>query len=90
VGAVASPHVPHDGIVRIYRERKGRHGKTVSLITGLPGSEDELLALAHTLKRLCGAGGSVQEGQIVIQGDHRDTLATFLAKAGHRVKLAGG
>jgi translation initiation factor 1 len=59
------------------------------LITGLPGPEDELLALARTLKRVCGAGGSVQEGQIVIQGDHRDTLAAYLAEAGYRVKLAG-
>jgi translation initiation factor 1 len=79
-----------DGIVRIRREVKGRRGKTVTAISGIPLPEDELRALAGDLKRSCGTGGSAKDGVIEIQGDHRDTLATLLRDRGYTVKLAGG
>jgi translation initiation factor 1 len=80
----------NDGVVRIARDRKGRGGKTMTVITGLPGDEAALVALAQTLKRLCGSGGTARDGVIEIQGDHREKLAAHLTKLGHRVKLAGG
>jgi translation initiation factor 1 len=86
----AGPAVPADGIVRIHRDRAGRGGKTVTLVTGLPGGEAQLKALAAELKRLCGSGGAVRTGNVEIQGDHRERIAAFLESRGHRVKLAGG
>ncbi len=81
---------PFDGVVRIRREVKGRKGKTVTSIFGLPLDDEKLKQFARRLKRLCGAGGSVKGGMIVIQGDHRDTLLKEIQKAGYTVKLAGG
>ncbi len=78
-----------DGIVRVGRESKGRKGKTVTLITGVPLGEDALKELASELKRLCGSGGAVKESVIVIQGDHRDTLVGDLKKRGFTVKKVG-
>ncbi len=78
-----------DGIVRVQRESKGRKGKTVTLVTGVPLGEDALKELASDLKRLCGSGGAVKEGVIVIQGDHRDTLVGELKKRGFTVKKVG-
>lgn len=82
--------IKSDGIVRISRQTKGRKGKGVSCITGLPLPPDTLEALAKQLKQRCGAGGSVKDGVIEIQGDHRDVLALELKKLGYVVKLAGG
>ncbi|HEX9813470.1 MAG TPA: translation initiation factor Sui1 [Myxococcota bacterium] len=79
-----------DGIVRIRREVKGRRGKTVTAISGIPLPEDELRALAGDLKRRCATGGSAKDGVIELQGDHRDALAEFLRERGYAVKLAGG
>ena len=79
-----------DGIVRVRREVKGRRGKTVTAISGVPLPEDELRALAGDLKRRCGTGGSAKDGVIEIQGDHRDALVGFLRERGYTVKLAGG
>jgi len=79
-----------DGIVRIRREVKGRRGKTVTTISGLPLPEDELRSLAGELKRSCGTGGSAKDGVIEIQGDHREALAEALRGRGYTVKLAGG
>lgn len=86
--AAAAP--PNDGVVRIMRQTKGRKGKGVCLITGLPLKQDELEKLAKQLKQRCGAGGAVKDGVVEIQGDHRDTLKDELAKLGYKVKLAGG
>jgi translation initiation factor 1 len=77
-------------VVRIRREVKGRGGKTVTTITGVPLPSDKLRELAAELKRLCGSGGSVKAGRIEIQGDHRDTLFAALKTRGYSVKLAGG
>ena len=81
---------PDDGIVRIYRERGQRGGKTVTVIRGLPERGSALEARATDLKRLCSAGGTVREGAVEIQGDHRDRVAERLRALGYRVKLAGG
>ncbi len=79
-----------DGIVRIKREVKGRRGKTVTTVSGIPLPDDELRQLASKLKQRCGTGGSLAEGVIIIQGDHRNTLKPELEKMGYQVKLAGG
>lgn len=81
---------PIDGIVRIFRQTKGRKGKGVSIVTGLPLSEVELKQLAKQLKQLCGTGGSVKNGTIEIQGDNREKLKKVLEQQGYTVKLAGG
>ena len=86
-----SPRAPRgDGIVRVRREVKGRRGKTVTTISGIPLPEDELRDLAGELKRRCGTGGSAKDGTIEIQGDHRDALVEDLEKRGYTVKRAGG
>lgn len=79
-----------DGIVRLRRETKGRKGKGVTTISGLPLTEAELKAMTQTLKKRCGSGGALKSGTIEIQGDHRDTLKTELEQQGYTVKLAGG
>ena len=79
-----------DGIVRIWRDRKGRGGKTVTVVAGLPGDQAALSEIAATLKRLCGSGGTVSDANVEIQGDHRERVAARLTELGYRVKLAGG
>jgi len=79
-----------DGIVRIRQEKKGRRGKTVTTISGIPLDAELLKQLASQLKRKCGTGGSVKDGVIEIQGDHRAGLKAELEKLGYTVKLAGG
>lgn len=81
---------PKDGVVRLFRERGGRGGKTVTVVRGLPGNAAELLALAVDLRRLCGAGGTLKDGVVEVQGDHRERIAGWLRARGHTVKLAGG
>ena len=88
--APTAPRAPDDGVVRLFRDRSGRGGKTVTLIRGLPERGAALEARAGELKRLCGAGGAVKDGAVEIQGDHRDRLAARLRELGHTVKLAGG
>lgn len=82
--------LPGDGIVRLMRETKGRKGKGVTLITGIPLGNDELKNLAKTLKQKCGSGGGLKDGVIEIQGDHRDMLEQELVGLGYKVKRAGG
>jgi translation initiation factor 1 len=79
-----------DGVVRLLRETKGRKGKGVTLITGVDLDDKGLKKLAKILKQKCGSGGSVKNGVIEIQGDHRDVLETQIAGLGYRVKRAGG
>ena len=81
---------PDDGIVRIARDRGSRGGKGVTVIHGLRVRGVALDALAAELKRLCGAGGTVKDGVVEIQGDHRERIAEKLRALGHTVKLAGG
>lgn len=79
-----------DGIVRIGRESKGRRGKTVTLVRGVPLPEDDLRDLSKDLKRLCGTGGALKDGVIEIQGDHRDALVGEMERRGYKVKRTGG
>ena len=79
-----------DGIARIRREVGGRGGKTVTVVTGLDLDEAALAALARRLKAACGTGGTVRDGTLELQGDHRDKLVAFLQAEGFRSKLAGG
>jgi translation initiation factor 1 len=81
---------PNDGIVRISRDVKGRKGKTVTAVFGVPLDDKKLHQFAKTLKRLCGTGGTVKDGIILIQGDHSKTLLNEIEKQGYTVKLAGG
>jgi translation initiation factor 1 len=86
----AQPKDRQDGIIRIRREVKGRKGKTVTVISGFQPGQADLKALAKQLKQMCGAGGSVKDGVIIIQGDHREKLLKLLKEQGYEVKLAGG
>ncbi|MDP2614502.1 stress response translation initiation inhibitor YciH [Vibrio splendidus] len=79
-----------DGIVRIQKETKGRKGKGVSIVTGLDLDDAPLKLMAAELKKVCGCGGSVKDGNIEIQGDARDKLKAHLEKKGYKVKFAGG
>lgn len=79
-----------DGVVRVRRETKGRGGKTVTVITGLPGDDDALKKLAGELKKRCGTGGTLKDGTVEIQGDHAELLVAELQKRGFTVKRAGG
>ena len=79
-----------DGVVRVARETKGRKGKGVTVITGVPLGGLELKELATRLKQKCGTGGTVKGGVIEIQGDHRDVLVDLLAEQGWTVKRSGG
>lgn len=79
-----------DGVVRVSRETKGRKGKGVTLITGIPLDDKELKAYAKVLKAKCGTGGTVKDGVVEIQGDQRDLLVPLLQQKGWTVKKAGG
>jgi translation initiation factor 1 len=76
--------------VRVGRETKGRAGKGVTTVTGLPLAMAHIEALAAKLKKRCGSGGTVRDGVIEIQGDHRDLIVAELLKAGWPAKRSGG
>ncbi|AWB66974.1 stress response translation initiation inhibitor YciH [Saccharobesus litoralis] len=79
-----------DGFVRVRRETKGRKGKGVITITGVPLTGTELKTLAQKLKKKCGTGGSIKDGVIEIQGDKRDVIKAELEANGYKVKFSGG
>ncbi|MBN1218650.1 MAG: translation initiation factor [Anaerolineae bacterium] len=82
---------PRQQNLKVMRDRKGRQGKVVTVVSGFVLSETDLKALAKTLKTWCGSGGTVKEGRIIeIQGDHREKVAEKLQGLGFKVKLAGG
>jgi translation initiation factor 1 len=83
-----APELPRDGVVRIFRGKGGRGGKAVSVVRGLPPRD--LDAVAKDLKKHCGSGGTVKDGAVEIQGDHREKIAARLEAQGYAVKLAGG
>jgi translation initiation factor 1 len=87
-GAAASRE--SDGVIRVRRETKGRRGKAVTTVSGLPLASEALRELASELKRSCSSGGSAKDGVIEIQGDHRERVVEWLRERGHSVKLAGG
>ncbi len=75
---------------RVYRDRQGRGGKTVTVIRDLQLSAEDMAALGRRLKRMCGAGGAVKDGNIEIQGDHRERVTAELQQLGYQAKMAGG
>ncbi len=79
-----------DGIVRVGRETKGRKGKGMTVVSGVPLHPEGLRDLAKQLKQKCGTGGTVKGGVIEIQGDHRDLLVAELHAKGYTVKRTGG
>ena len=76
--------------MRVGRETQGRNGKAVTVVSGLPLLPDELKALAKELKQRCGTGGTVKDGVLEIQGDHRDLIVEELARRGYDAKRSGG
>jgi translation initiation factor 1 len=88
--AAAAKVASGDGVVRVSREIKGRAGKGVTLVRGVPLMEAELVALGKQLKAACGSGGTVKDGVIEVQGDHVERVMQLLQAQGHKVKRAGG
>jgi len=79
-----------DGIVRVLRETKGRGGKAVTVVRGVPVEAAGLVKLGQQLKAACGSGGTVKDGVIEVQGDHCDKVIAMLQGQGFQVKRAGG
>ena len=75
--------------LRVWLDRKQRAGKVVTLVKGFVGREADQQELARLLKTKCGVGGAAKEGEIIIQGDHRDRVVEILTKSGYRCKKAG-
>ena len=88
VAAAAAPR--GDGVVRVSCETKGRGGKAVTVVRGLPLDAAALAALGKRLRSACGAGGAVKDGVLEVQGDHRSRVVDDLKADGWTVKLAGG
>jgi len=89
-GKISTRQYPDDGVIRIMRETKGHKGKTVTIIGNIPYKNSELKDFAKKLKAHCGTGGSVKDGEIIIQGDHRNVILDEISGQGLKAKLAGG
>lgn len=81
---------PEDQLLEVHIEKKGRGGKSAVLVKGYEGSEDELKELAKALKSKLAQGGSVKNGEIILQGNRRDDVMDFLKSKGYKVKRVGG
>ena len=86
----AQPSPKTDGVVRVSLQTKGRGGKSVTLVKGLPLDAAALSVLGKQLRSACGSGGTVKEGVVEVQGDHVTTVMAALQKQGYNVKRAGG
>ena len=80
---------PQQQDLRVWVDRKHRGGKTVTLVKGFVGTDEDLADLGRILKSKCGVGGTAKDGEIIIQGDHRDRIMELLSKAGYKCKKAG-
>ncbi len=80
---------PAQQSLRVWLDRKQRAGKVVTLVRGFRGTAADLEELGRMLKQRCGVGGSAKEGEIIIQGDHRDRVVEILLRAGYGCKRAG-
>jgi translation initiation factor 1 len=81
---------PEDQYLEAHFSSKGRGGKTVTIIKGFQGTNDDLVVLGKRLKKKCGVGGSAKDGEIIIQGDDREKIMELLKKDGYNVKRVGG
>ncbi len=81
---------PNEQNLKVIYERKGRGGKAVTLVKGFIGTEDDLNDLARKLKTKCGVGGSAKNGEIIIQGEHKNKVLQILHNLGYKAKIAGG
>jgi translation initiation factor 1 len=79
-----------DGHVRVGRETKGRGGKAVTLVRGLPLADDALAVLGRQLRSACGAGGTVKDGVLEVQGDHVERVLALLQQQGFKARRSGG
>jgi translation initiation factor 1 len=81
---------PNQHKLKIEVSRKGKGGKTVTIVSGFQVSPETLISLTKTLKNQCGAGGAIEDNSIEIQGDHRQKLLEIVTKLGYKAKLSGG